>query len=197
MSDRTSIVDLLAALEGVFRGLGARWYLFGAQAVTVWGRPRMSADVDVTAELDLATVPAFLEVMARAGFELRVHTGVEDFVARTRVLPFLHTATRMPLDVVLAGPGLEEEFLARAQRVDLGGIVVPVLAAEDLIVTKTLAGRPKDREDVVGVLRERGARLDLEQIRGTLRLLEQALDQSDLIAAFEADLGRANGEESR
>jgi hypothetical protein len=135
--------------------------------------------------------------MARAGFELRVRTGVGDFVARTRVLPFLHAATRMPLDVVLAGPGLEEEFLARAQRVDLEGVVVPVLAAEDLIVTKTLAGRPKDRDDVVGILRERGTSLDLEQVRRTLRLLERALDQSDLLPAFEADLDRATGEGSR
>jgi len=30
------------------------------------------------------------------------------------VLPFFHTATGMPIDVVLSGSGLEDEFLARA-----------------------------------------------------------------------------------
>ncbi len=30
---------------------GERWYVFGAQAVILWGAPRMSADVDVTVEL--------------------------------------------------------------------------------------------------------------------------------------------------
>jgi hypothetical protein len=102
----------------------------------------------------------------------------------------------MPLDVVLAGPGLEEAFLARARRVDLGGVVVPVLAPEDLVVTKILAGRPKDRDDVIGILRERGANLDLGLIRETLRMVERELDQSDLVPAFEVDLDRATGNES-
>jgi hypothetical protein len=178
----------LTELAGVLRRLDVGWYLFGAQAVTVWGRPRMSADVDVTIELALARVPSFIDAMAASGFTLRVHSGVEEFVARTRVLPFLHEPTRLPLDVVLAGPGIEEQFLARARPVDIGGVEVPVLSAEDLIVTKVLAGRPKDREDVTGILRERGGELDLDRIRATLRLLEQALDQSDLLSAFEDEL---------
>jgi hypothetical protein len=178
----------LTELAGVLRHFGAGWYLFGAQAVTVWGRPRMSADVDVTIHLDLSRVPSFIEAMAGSGFTLRVRSGVEEFVARTRVLPFLHEPTRLPLDVVLAGPGIEEQFLARARPVDIGGVEIPVLSAEDLIVTKILAGRPKDREDVAGILRERGDELDLDRIRTTLRLLEQALDQSDLLPAFEDEL---------
>jgi hypothetical protein len=53
---------------------------------------------------------------------------VDGFVARTRVLPFVHEATQLPLDLVLAGSGLEEEFLSRARLLDLGGAVVPVLS---------------------------------------------------------------------
>lgn len=47
-------------------------------------------------------------------------------------------------------------------------------------MTKVLAGRPKDLEDVRGVLLERLDTLDLAMIRGTLGLLEDALSQSDL-----------------
>jgi hypothetical protein len=36
-------------------------------------------------------------------------------------MPFVHRATAMPLDVVLAGSGLEDEFLDRAREVDIGG----------------------------------------------------------------------------
>lgn len=190
MPDRSPVVELLEALSAVLGGLGARWYLFGAQAVTVWGRPRMSADVDVTAAIDAARVPDLLLSMAEQGFELRVRTDVDAFVARTRVLPFVHTPTRLPLDLVLAGPGLEEEFLDRAQSVDLGGLLVPILSPEDLVVTKVLAGRTKDLEDVAGILRERRSRLDVSRIRSTLRLLEEALGQSDLVRAFEALLDR-------
>jgi hypothetical protein len=35
---------------------GLRWYLFGAQAAIIGGSPRLSADVDVTAQIDLAAL---------------------------------------------------------------------------------------------------------------------------------------------
>lgn len=35
------------------------------------------------------------------------------FVERTRVLPMVHRGTAIPVDMVLAGPGLEELFLSR------------------------------------------------------------------------------------
>jgi hypothetical protein len=90
----------------------------------------------------------------------------------------------MPLDIVLAGPGLEERFFARATERLVGGVPVPVASAEDLIAMKLLAGRPRDLEDVTGILRVRGD-LDVESIRDTLRLLERALDRADLVVELE------------
>ena len=40
-------------------------------------------------------------------------------------MPFAHTATGMPVDVVLAGSGLEDEFLSRARAIDVGGTGFP------------------------------------------------------------------------
>lgn len=93
----------------------------------------------------------------------------------------------MPLDVVLAGSGLEEEFLNRAIAVDVGGSSIPVISAEDLIVTKILAGRPKDIEDIRGVISERSQSLDIPRIRAILRLLEEALSRGDLLPSFERE----------
>ena len=104
------------------------------------------------------------------------------------MFPFVHRKSRIPLDIVLAGPGLEEEFLQRARKLNLGGVVVPVISPEDLIVTKILAGRPKDIEDVRAILRARLKKLDLRRIRGFLRLLEDAVGQTDLKQSFEKEL---------
>jgi hypothetical protein len=57
------------------------------------------------------------------------------------------------------------------------------------VVAKVLAGRPKDIADVEGILRARGAELDLERVRRVLLLLEEALSQSDLLATFNAAAG--------
>ena len=91
---------------------------------------------------------------------------------------------------MLAGPGLEELFLDRAVPVDVAGTTVPFISPEDLIVTKLLAGREKDIDDVRGVLAERGSALDESRIRTTLRMLEDALGQSDLTPALDRELDR-------
>jgi predicted nucleotidyltransferase len=96
--------------------------------------------------------------------------------------------------VVLAGSGLEDEFLGRARAVDVGGISVPMIDPEDLVIAKVLAGRPKDVEDAVGLWRLRGRELDAGRVRRTLRLLQEALGQSDLLPGFESILRRASGE---
>jgi len=185
--------EVLAAVAEVMRSRQTRWYLFGAQAVLVWGRPRTTVDVDITAEVDLDDLRSFVTAMERAGFQLRVPASgnFEELVARTRVLPLVHVATGIPLDLVVAGPGLEEQFLERAVDVDLGGVSVPVISPEDLIAAKILANRGKDLEDVRGILQERSSSLDLERIRYTLSVIENALGRSDLTPVLDSELARA------
>ena len=180
--------ELLADLAVALDALGARWYVFGAQAALVWGRPRLTTDVDVTVKCSVST-EQLVRALDTHGFSLRID-GTETFIRTTRVVPLEHRASGLALDVVLAGPGLEDLFLDRAVPIDVGGTVVPFISPEDLIVTKLLAGREKDLEDVRGVLSERGSALDVTQIRTTLGLLEDALGQSDLMPVFDHELGR-------
>lgn len=159
------------------------WYLFGAQAVVAYGVPRLSADVDVTIKLTPEDPERFASEMRTAGFEPRIDDA--EFVRRTRVIPFLHVASGMPVDVVLAGSGLEEAFLQRARTVDIGGARVPIIDPEDLVVAKILAGRPKDVEDARGLWRARGAGMDRSRVASILAELEEALGQSDLLPLFD------------
>jgi hypothetical protein len=144
----------------------------------------MTADVDVTVALMPPDTGRFVKEMESAGFELRVGD-VDDFVRRTHVLPFVHSRTQMPLDVVLAGSGLEREFLDRARRARIGDLEIPVIGPEDLVIAKILAGRPRDLEDVTGILARQKESLDVARIRETLRSLESALAQGDLVPAFD------------
>lgn len=174
---------LLADLSDVLARWG-RWYLFGAQAVVIHGAPRLSADVDVTVRLDPDEPERFAREMADAGFALRVDD--PDFVRRTRVMPFVHGRTGMPLDVVLAGSGLEDEFLERAHHVVVGAIRVPVIDPEDLVIAKILAGRSKDVDDAATLWRLHAATLSADRIRRVLSMIEEAIGQSDLIPLFES-----------
>lgn len=190
MPSASDTADLLRALSAALSSHGVRWYLFGAQAVTIWGRPRLTTDVDVTLRLDSGSTKALVAALGAAGFRLSVGFS-DEFVKATRVLPLIHQSTGMPLDIVLAGPGLEEQFLDRAVVVTLDDFAVPVISPEDLVVTKLLAGREKDVEDIRGVLRVRAGLLDVAYIRRTIKMVEDALGQSDLRPLFEAELSKA------
>jgi len=122
--------------------------------------------------------------LSEAGFELRI-ADIGGFVEATRVLPFVHRASRIPVDVVLAGHDLEEQFFAAAEECAVGDACVPVACAEDLVAMKVLAGRPRDLDDVAAIVRVRRHHLEVNRIRATLRLLEAALDRRALVSELE------------
>jgi len=68
-----------------------------------------------------------------------------------------------------------------------------VIAPEELVVTKILAGRSKDLDDVRGIVKTQGAAFDLERVRSLLRLLEAAIDQADLLPLFEEQMRVVRG----
>lgn len=175
--------EVLDSLRGTFESFDVAWYVFGAQAALVHGAVRMTADVDVTVFPGDHTVEALLEALERHGFELR---GADaDFVRDTRVIPLVHLATGINADVVIGGPGIEELFCSRVESAALGGITVPIAAAEDVVAMKILSGRPKDRDDVIAIIAAQGRALNHNRVRETLELLEKALDRSDLVAELE------------
>ncbi len=181
--------DLLWTLARALRKLGVRWFLFGAQAAILHGAERLTNDVDVTVDLGDLPIGVFVAALERAGFALRVRD-IDGFVERTRVVPLRDRRSGIDLDVVIAGPGPEQLFLERAERRRIEGVSVPVASAEDLVAMKILAGRPKDLEDVESVLAAKGDTFRIERARRTLRSLETALGQSDLLPSFEGAVTR-------
>ena len=189
MPSSTPVVALLADLGKVFGKLRLRWYVFGAQAAIVHGVGRLTFDVDVTIDLARTPITDLLAALAKRGFIPQIPD--PRFIEVTRVIPLVHQPSDMPVDLVLAGPGLEDLFFERAVPTKLGRALVNVASLEDLIVMKILSGRPKDMDDVETLLAVRRDDVDLKVVRRTLRLAEELIDQSDLRPAFERLLVRS------
>ena len=179
-SEAPPVAEVLRDLRDALDALGTRWYLFGAQAAILYGVSRLTADVDVTVDLGRRPTTDLVTVLSGRGFRLRVaDTG--GFVEATRVLPLVHERTELPVDIVLAGPGLEDLFFERATPRQVGPVTVPVASPEDIVAMKILAGRPHDLEDARTILRGDRSSVDVGLVRRTLELLERALDRADLV----------------
>lgn len=183
-------VELLIALKKILGPRRIRWYLFGAQAALVYGSARMTMDVDVTISVTQERVRPLVAALLKGGFASRTDD-LDAFFTRSRVIPLAHKRTRMPLDLVVARDSLEATFLERARPIDIGGVRVPVISPEDLVVAKLFAGRPRDLGDVRSVLGAMGDSMDLRYIRALLGQLDEAEDRADLLPTLERLLGDA------
>jgi hypothetical protein len=141
---------------------------------------RYTEDIDLTIDVAERGLKALVAPLRQAGFVPKVTA--ESFAIETRIYPVRHTPTGWDLDLVLAGPGIEQRFLDQARRFPVGRYEIPVIAPEHLVALKILASRPKDLEDVRGLIRI--AQLDHATVEATLAELEAMLDQSDLRPAY-------------
>lgn len=160
-----------------------RYAIIGGIAVQRWGRPRLTADVDLTILLTPGEERRALEELV-AAFEGRRSDAVE-FALRHRIL-LLHVPGAADVDVSLGLPGYEDEVVERAVEYDLGGgRKVRLCSAEDLIIHKAIAGRPQDLMDIEGVILRQGERLDVGYIRRWLRTFSDLLETDEVIQRFE------------
>jgi hypothetical protein len=192
-----NVSRVLADLTRAFAAFGRRWYVFGAQAVAAAGVPRFTADIDVTVEAAPNELVRLLAALRPHGIVAREHDGLARFVAETRVVPAVHSASRFPIDIVLAGPGLEEEMLARVRLRRVGRVRVPFIDTADLVALKILARRPKDLEDVRAILRVAPEDLDVSTARARIARLGELLEDSTLLESFDAIVSGATAPPAR
>jgi predicted nucleotidyltransferase len=158
-----ALTRLLAELTYGLESRQIPFMLIGGQAVLLHGRPRLTDDVDATLGVGPDQLARVLEACAAIGLE-PLPADVPGFVADTFVLPTRHAASAMRVDLIFSTLPYEAEAIRRAIRVPIGGVEVPFATAEDLLVHKLFAGRPRDLEDAVGVMRRQGAAIDWEYV---------------------------------
>ncbi len=97
----------------------------------------------------------------------------------------MHRQTSVKVDLALGLTGFEQNAIRNATHVDFEGYSVRVVSAEDLILMKVLAGRPRDTDDVAKIVLRQGDALDWDYVLQTARALEQAIGH-DLVSPLES-----------
>lgn len=141
------ITDLMAWWEAA----GADGLLTGGLAASVLGRPRLTRDVDATVLVPQEKWSDFLNCSLQFNFIPRVDDPLA-FAARARILLLKHRPTGLDVDVSFGALPFEYEMLNRVRYVEIAGTSVPFASAEDLIVMKVMANRPRDISDVEGLV---------------------------------------------
>lgn len=133
--------------------------LIGGLAVSLRGQPRATIDVDMVIAVDVERALELIAVLEGSTFR-PLFADVDDVVARSFILPLRHRSTDVKVDLSIGLSGFERSAVERAEWHDLAGTSIPVATAEDLIIMKALAGRPRDDQDLRGLVIAQGEHLD-------------------------------------
>lgn len=143
--------------------------LIGGLAVQRWGEPRVTRDVDLTLLCPFGHEATAADLLLSA-FAPRM-ADAREFAFRSRVL-LLWGGDGIGIDVALGSLPFEERCVRRASDWEIApGVVLRTCSAEDLVVLKAFAGRPRDWLDLEAVLLRQRATLDWTLVFGELEPL--------------------------
>lgn len=173
--------ELLERLAQELTKAHVPYMIIGGQAVLLYGDPRLTRDIDVTLGVDVDQQAQIVDVVKNMGLTPLVTP--ETFTTQTMVLPCHEPSSGIRVDFIFSFTPYERQAIDRAVSVAIRNAQVRFASAEDLIIHKMLAGRPRDDEDITGILLKQ-RRLDLAYIRHWLGQFAPAADHP-LVDRFE------------
>ena len=186
-----ALIRAAADLQAVCETYQWRFCFIGGLAVLRWGEPRETVDVDLTLITGFGREGEFVSVLTRA-FQPRIDDAAE-FAQVNRVL-LLRAESGVGLDIALGGLPFEELAVARSTVFTYPpDIPLRTCSAEDLIVLKAFADRPKDWMDIEGVIVRQSPGLDWSYVRAQLAPLAELKETPDLLDRLERTRKRAAG----
>lgn len=145
-----------------------RWpfCFIGGIAVQQWGESRVTKYTDLTVFTGLGAEAGFIDALL-AAFSSRIPEARE-FALRNRVL-LLFASNGKPIDVSLGALPFEHKVVSEAKLQELApGFKLQLCSAVALVVFKVFAGRPRDWQDVEGIIAKSGKLIDWPSVRRDL-----------------------------
>jgi hypothetical protein len=173
----------LTVLKDFCEGERIPYVVIGAIATMVWGKVRVTEDVDIKVLLGERTMNEFYEMATRRFpplFPDALAFFRRNYVLRVRV------TEQVAADLIMAVPGYEELIFERAVKTKIHNVEVPVCSPEDLIIQKGISPREKDWQDIEGVLLARAEKLDHNYITYWLMEFEKVMDEKGFVKRYQA-----------
>ncbi|MBN1975141.1 MAG: hypothetical protein JW787_15975 [Sedimentisphaerales bacterium] len=149
---------IAAELDALLTSLKWRYCFIGGIALQRWGQPRLTNDIDITIMAAFGEEAAYIDQLL-SSYDGRI-PDARQFALNNRVL-LLVSKEGIPIDVALGGIAYEKIVMSRASRYEyLPDLSLLTCSAEDLIILKSFADRPRDWADVETIIIRQHGQLD-------------------------------------
>ena len=184
----TPLESALLEVTGALDRLRIPYMLIGGLAVSLWGEPRSTLDVDVTTWVESKD---FEHTISEIGKHLKVLPKEPiSFVQSTRVLPCM-SSQQAKIDIIFAALEEERRIIQRARPIQAAGSTIKVASVEDLLFMKLASERPKDMQDSRALLRRFRKTIDRSYLEPRLKELADGLARPDILSLYHEEMNRA------
>lgn len=173
-----SLEDALVKVSKFFNSQNIPYMVIGGVANLFWGTARSTLDIDITVQIDAKDHENFIRKV-QTDFSIRV-TNPRSFIDQTRVLP-IQDLNGIRIDLIFASLPYEMSAIKRARSERVQGEFVRVCTPEDLIIHKIISERPRDREDIQGVIQKIGSGLDRNYLDPIIEELANAFAKPSML----------------
>jgi len=147
----------------IFKALSkhkVRYLVAGGVAMNLHGIPRMTADLDIMLDLSRANLGRFIKALGELGYKPKAPVDIRDLLDPAKrklwsdtknmvVFTLLNPALPyQELDVFIKNPLEFGGAYKKRTKCRAGGLFIPVVSIDDLIVMKEAAGRKQDKSDI-------------------------------------------------
>jgi len=165
--------------------LKIEYAILGGVAVSVYGEPRLTFDIDVNLMLDTNRIDDFLKKARKYGF-FPLPIKIKKFIKSTGVIPMRFSKNKVvgKCDFIIAQNALEYSGIKRARFKKIYSTKMKIISPEDLIIYKITSQRPRDIEDVSGILARQKKKLDFRYINSWLKKISEANKKPESLKLF-------------
>lgn len=160
------------------------YMVIGGQALLVHGEPRLTRDIDITLGVGIERLPDISKIAGEVPLRSLVDDP-EGFTGKTMVFPCVEDESGIRVDFIFSFTPYERQAIDRAEKVALAGGEVKFASAEDLVIHKVFAHRPRDLEDAGSVIRK-NPDLDLAYIRSWLARFQESDPEAGYLAILDS-----------
>lgn len=180
-----SLEEQLKILLKLFARQKIDYAILGGLAVMLYGEPRLTMDIDVNIFLSTDKIDSFLAAARRLGF-FPIPSCIKAFIRRNGVIPMRFKKGEIAgrCDVIIAQNSLEVSAVRRARMRKFGSLKAKFISPEDLVLHKITSDRPRDREDLKGILMRQHGKLDLGYISLWLRKIAKANRKPEILTLY-------------
>jgi hypothetical protein len=184
--------ELLKKIASILEELKIPYAVTGGFAVSVWGRPRYTADIDIIVEL----LEKNIKPLAKKLLEIEKNVYVDEDMIREALLyssefNFIEPDFGLKVDFFVKDSTPYNKLkIKRRIKQDIFGQNIFFVSPEDLILSKLLWGKEsesfKQQADVKTILENKKLKLDFEYLKnwakkqGTIEMLEKLIEKNNL-----------------